>query len=147
LKLTSAPPTAISRTSDEIANCVKADTVSACSALSVFLLICSYSHLRVDLRGRVVQSGSFLSTCPKVLSSERQKGMNPFRICAATRRRGVLGERLVVDDVHRRFDLFQYPLNHLVPSDLTFAMAVTASTHSGGGGGTSRTSCSPPRRG
>jgi len=67
---------------------------------------------------------SFLSTCPKVLSSERQKGMNPFRILCRDRRRGGIGERLVVDDVDRPLDLFQYPLNHLVAVGLDFAMAV-----------------------
>ncbi len=64
-----------------MANWVNAETVSACSALSVFLLICSYFSICASIFDEVSCSPvSFLSTCPKVLSSERQNGMKPFRI-------------------------------------------------------------------
>ena len=72
---------ATAMTRKAIANCVKAETVSACSALSVLALICSYFAMCPSTAAVLSCSPvNFLSTCAMVLSSERQNGMNPSRI-------------------------------------------------------------------
>ena len=64
-----------------MANCVNAETVSMCSALSVLALIASYFSMCASTAlAPFCSSASFLSTALSVLSTERQKGMNPSRI-------------------------------------------------------------------
>jgi hypothetical protein len=79
--LISAPPAAMSSTSPEVANCVSAEIVSTCSALFVCLTISWYlsicASMCIALSARLVMCPS---ACVSLRSSERQKGMKPFRI-------------------------------------------------------------------
>ena len=120
-------------------NWVKADTVSACCALSVAALIASYfvmwASTVLTLDCRVAR---FFSTCARFLSTERQNGMKLSRIlCRVSYDLRyslialswiVVTERLISSSTRRTSSL---------PADLTLATAATASVQSGGGGGTS----------
>ena len=67
-------------------NWVIAETVSACTALSVLATICSYCAIRLSTDEALFSRPlMFLSTCPSVFSIARQHGMNFSRIaCRAS---------------------------------------------------------------
>src|SRR5215813_1831417 len=81
LKLTYAPPNAISITNDEIKNWVEADEVSAFStSVRRAKMLSSFSTLASILAALSFKLVMLRSTCPRVWLAERQNGTHVLRI-------------------------------------------------------------------
>lgn len=80
-KLTKAPPSATTSTAPAITNWAAAEAVSVCARRSEPAWISRYFSINASIRAALSPRPVMLrSTRVSVCSSERQKGMKPFRI-------------------------------------------------------------------
>jgi hypothetical protein len=113
--LTSAPPTAISSTSAEIANWERGHRQLVLHLVGLLADLLVFLHLRVDFRRGVLQPGQLLVDLPESTverTPERHEAVQDLvaRLVGAA----VLAERLGVYALDRALDLLEQPLDHLV---------------------------------